>query len=161
MKSLNIFSHKNSSGFTLIEVMIVIGIFAVIVGSGMVFSFDSYRGYLFRSEYTGVAHIISKARNQAVNNFSEDQHGVYFDDVNHKYVLFIGDAYDEDDGRNEDFPMSEAFNIDGITTIVFEQLTGNVDSGNSICDDSPCEITFDGGGVRVRTLTINEVGGII
>lgn len=151
--------RKSGAGFTLMEVIVVIGIMTLVLAAGLAYSFDAYRGYLFRSEYKNVQHIIAQARNRAVNNFYESQHGVEF--LADKYVLFIGNTYDEDDDRNEEFPKSQAFSIIGVDAIVFEQLSGAVDTAASSCDDSPCAITFDGGGVRVQTITINDAGGII
>lgn len=146
------------------------GILAIIAGMGLSFSFDSYRGYLFRAEYTGVTHVIAKARNHSVNNYNESPHGVYFDQANNQYVYFVGDTYNSADPQNEIYPQNPAFTIDGPTglgndfTIVFEQLSGGVDDAHSDCDGTPsdeCLITFSGGGVRVQTVEINESGGII
>ena len=158
MKSHSIYSRK---GFTLIEVMVVIGILAIVAGMGMTFGFDAYRGYLFRAEHTGALHILSTARNRAVNNFDQKPHGIKFE--NDGYILFKGNTYNDADPANADYPKNQAFSVTGIDTVIFEQLSGNI----LLCTDTlgdpldPCMVTFDGGGVRHANVTVHKSGGII
>jgi prepilin-type N-terminal cleavage/methylation domain-containing protein len=155
MKSLSTYSHK-PRGFTMIEVLIVIGLISVLAGMGLMFSFDSYRGYLARSEQTQVVQMLAKSRNRAVNNFDQDQHGLKITDES--VVMFSGNIYDEDDTANEDFPRNDAVVYEGATEIVFDQLSGNLEA----CDVPPsedCEIRMTYGGIT-RKVTVNEFGGI-
>lgn len=152
MKSHNT-STRKTAGFTLIEILIVVGIFALLASIGMVFSFDSYRGYLFRSEHGQITQVIAKARNLAANNFNEAPHGVHFEDTT--YTLFIGSSYDEDDDTNTVFERNTAIQITGPDEIVFEQLSGSLDS----CDDDPCTVSFSYGG-KTKDVTISDIGEI-
>ena len=154
MKSPNIF-NVNTRGFTLIEILVVLGILAVIAGSGLAFTLDSYRGYLFRSEYTTVTHMLAKARSRAINNFNESAHGLKI--LGDQYVLFVGGDYaTSDSDLQEIFPRNTALSVAGEDEIVFEQLTGNAND----CDSPSCTITF-GYGASVKNITINAQGGII
>lgn len=162
MKLLNILIHNSfvqrgfaqqNRAFTLIEILVVIGLFALIASIGMSFSQDSYRAYLFRSEYGIFNQLLSKARNHAASNFDQSAHGVHIE--NDSYTLFVGDAYSVSDPDNIVIPRSSSVSVSGATDVVFEQLSGNLKT----CDATPCEIVFSYGG-RGASTKINEVGGI-
>lgn len=156
MQSASTFStHHTKRGFTLIEIMVVIGLLAVFATMGLAFSFDSYRGYLFRSEYTTTVNLLAKARNQAINNFSQSNHTVAI--LSGEYRIYATDSYDEDDENTyRSFPRNNALTFSGPEEVTFEQLSGNVASCDSL---DPCTITF-GYGLRTKSITINDVGGI-
>lgn len=142
-------------GFTLIEVLVVLGMLAIFATMGLVFSFDSYRGYLFRSEYTTTVNLLAKARNRAINNFNESNHGIAI--LDGEYRLFNTNEYDAGDPDTyEFFPRNNALTFDGPEEIIFQQLTGNLAS----CDgEDPCTYTF-GYGLKTKSITINDMGGI-
>lgn len=139
---------------TMIEVLVVLGLFTMTAAIGMAFSFDSYRAYLFRSEYGNISQLLAKARNYAANNFDESAHGVHIG--SNSYTLFVGDTYSASDPNNITFEKSDVVAISGATKIVFEQLSGNLKT----CDSSPsCEITFSYG-AKTATVSVNDVGAI-
>lgn len=142
-------------GFTMIEILVVLGMLAIFATMGLVISFDSYRGYLFRSEYTTTVNLLTKARNRAINNFNESNHGVAI--LDGEYRIFNTDEYDSDDDSTYDsYSRNNALIFTGPTEIIFQQLTGNLAS----CDgEDPCTYTF-GYGLKTKSITINEVGGI-
>ncbi len=142
-------------GFTLIEVLVVLGMMAIFATMGLVFSFDSYRGYLFRSEYTTTVNLLAKARNRAINNFNESNHGVAI--LDGEYRLFKTSDYDPSDSDTyESFPRNNELTFDGPEEIIFEQLSGNLIE----CDgEDPCTYTF-GYGLKTKSITINDMGGI-
>lgn len=155
MKSLNTYNPARTAkaGFTLMEVIVVLGMLSIIAAAGMVFSFDSYRGYLFRAEYGNVAHVIVKARNLAANNFNEAPHGVHFEA--NSYTLFVGNSYDSSNPSNQVFERNAAITYAYPTDIVFEQLSGNLLS----CSTDPCTLSFSYGSLN-KDITINDFGGI-
>jgi prepilin-type N-terminal cleavage/methylation domain-containing protein len=152
--------HHPNQGFTLIEVLIVLGMVAIFATMGLVFSFDSYRGYLFRSEYTTTVNLLAKARNRAINNFNESNHAVSI--LDGEYRLYKIDGYDPGDSATyESFPRNNALTFEGPEEIIFEQLSGNLaecedEDGNPI---DPCTYTF-GYGLKTKSITINDMGGI-
>lgn len=141
-------------GFTLIEILVVIGLLAVFASMGLSFSFDSYRGYLFRSEYTSAVNLLAQARNRAINNFNESSHGVLI--LDGEYRLFQA-PYEDDESTFQSFSRNNELTLTGPTEIIFEQVSGELET---LCDGGPCTITF-GYGLKTKSITINEVGGII
>jgi prepilin-type N-terminal cleavage/methylation domain-containing protein len=125
MKSPNTSNHK---GFTLIEVLIVIGIMAIIAGFGMWVSHDVFRGTAFRNERDIVVSVLSKARSNSMNNLNQTSHGVYINSSS--YILFQGSTYDPADPKNIEVKASANISNSGPVSIVFDQITGNVPAAN-------------------------------
>lgn len=149
-------SILNTRGFTLLEILVVVAIFAIVASLGLAFSFQSYSGYLFRGQETTLIQTLMVARNLSANNFDESAHGVSF--FENEYRLYAVNEYDEDDSDTyQSFPIGEGFEVDGPEEVIFEQLSGSLFS----CDgNDPCEITMTGNG-KTDVTTINQYGGII
>jgi prepilin-type N-terminal cleavage/methylation domain-containing protein len=85
-------SHSDSipkhSGFTLIEILISIGILAVVAGLGLFVSFDVYRHSSFISDERILISVLQKARNQSLNNINQVRHGVHFATSPQSFVIF-------------------------------------------------------------------------
>lgn len=149
-------------GFSLIEILVVMGLFALLMAMGVVFSLNSYQGYVFRTEYGNFTHVLAKARNFAVNNFDESQHGIHFEldalPGSYEYTLFVGNTYVDGDPSNQTFALNRAIAVAAPDDIVFEQLSGNLDETNSDCT-APCTITFTYAG-KNEVIEINEIGAI-
>ncbi len=79
---------EGSAGITLIEIVVVIGLLAIIASLGVIVSMDFYRGYAFASERNIMVSVIEKARNQSLSNINGNEHGVRFD--GNDYILFEG-----------------------------------------------------------------------
>jgi prepilin-type N-terminal cleavage/methylation domain-containing protein len=125
MASRKVFPDRN--GFTLIEMMVVIGMTIFILTLGLFLSLDAYRGYQFRSERSVLLSTLERARSLSMSNVFETTHGVCFVEPN--YIIFRGATCDASDPDNETIPSSPAISITGITTanpVVFEQLTGRL-----------------------------------
>jgi prepilin-type N-terminal cleavage/methylation domain-containing protein len=141
--------HNKNDGFALIEVMIVIGILAVIINLGIFLSLDFYRTYTFNADIDVVASIIHKARMRAVNNINQAKHGVHYDSGNHELIIFEG-THNPSDPTNEKISLSQRLGVTWPADVVFNQNSGNSDNQTVIVSD----------GVKVVTITINEEGGI-
>ncbi len=91
MKSPGAFIPSPSSGFTLIEVLVVLGIFGILLASGLVLNLDFYKGYVFRSERNLIVSVLAKARAQSLSNISQAKHGVRLEAG--KYTIFEGQTW--------------------------------------------------------------------
>lgn len=124
-----------SSGFTLIEVIIVMAIIAILGIVGIIFGLDSYTRSVCHSERDTLVFLIYRARNKAVDNADKMSHGIHFE--NDKYILFSGDIYRPSDALNETTSRGSSVPISISTSsvvlsgdIIFNQLTGRIDNSN-------------------------------
>lgn len=136
-----------NSGFTVIEIAVVIGLFALIIALALIMSMDVWRGSSFQSEQDIVLSLLYKARSRAVSNINESNHGLCIDQDERKYIVFEGDNCDADGTA---FDMSNGFTFTGDTEIVFDARTGSTNG---------YAFTIDGQG-KSREFTINPEGGI-
>jgi Tfp pilus assembly protein FimT len=121
-------------GFTLLEVLIIIGLIVIVGAFGLIVSIDSYRSFHFHNERDTVVAVLEKARSQAINNMcfgagctDGKAHGVHFDHAGH-YTIFQGDTYasrDEDIDETID-AKDAAATVTGTTDVVFGKLSGDV-----------------------------------
>lgn len=148
---------NNQTGFTLIEIIVVVSLLAAIGGLVALTDFDAWRGYTFRDERDLLISVLQKARSESVNNVclgsvcSDGQpHGVKI--LPGKYVIFQGQSYA---GRNpafdEEIEASNSIIPSGITEVVFGQLNGDV--------SGPGDIII-GDAIRTATISINNEGRI-
>ena len=144
-------STRDKRGFTIIEVLVVIALITAIASVGIVSGIDSYQRYLFRSSIDTATSLLQKARSSAIHNVGETSHGVDFDHVPEKFVLFRGDSYMT---RDPSFDLlvdrSKATTLSGLSEVVFDQLSGETVGGDIILTN----------GIRTTTITINNEGGI-
>src|SRR3989344_5669301 len=137
------------TGFTLIEIMIGLGLLVIIISLGLFLSMDLYRSYAFRSEQDTVLSIMHRARTRSLSNINQSPHGVHFEAD--KYVMFEGAVFDPLDTSNEEFQTSGVVSHSPATLdTVFDQLTGNTSSG----------ILVLSGQGRTATISFNSEGRI-
>ena len=81
-------SKTKVSGFTLIEIIVSVAIMTVIIGLGLIVSFDFYRDYSFHSEESVIVSVLQKARSESMNNIDQTRHGVHFQASPLQYIIF-------------------------------------------------------------------------
>lgn len=147
--------HDNIAGFTLIEVMIAMGILGLLLGMGLFLGMDFYRGYLFRYERNLTVSLLEKSRSRAIANIHQTSHGITFNTETHEYIMFRGSSYNPSNPTNENIPANKAVEIIWPEPIIFEQLSGNC---------IPCSPTLDISlthAPRTTTISINSQGAIV
>lgn len=126
----------HQSGFTLIEVTIVLGLIGVIAAFGVAMSFSSLsRTSVTQERDLFVTLLLRGTRAAAIANLEETAHGVQIDNTNHRYILFNGTNYDENATSNRNVPYtSESITVTNTSgdTVVFEQLSGAVITGGGV-----------------------------
>ncbi len=139
---------EKGQGFTLIEVLVTIGIFGVLLSLGLWFGIDFYKVYAFNSERQLVVGLLQKARSQSLANINQQAHGVHID--SNGYTVFEGNTYVSGASLNQVYEKHPGVTNTGLD-VTFEQLSGRPDSAKSfnLQQDS-----------KISTIIINVEGQI-
>ena len=134
---------------TLFEILIVIGIIAILVSLTLPLGLDFYRSQQLETQSQGVIQALRRARLKAMAVENDSSFGVHL--TNDNYILFKGDTYVPGDPYNEVFDLPLIINAIGLQEIVFSKLEGkpNVTGDIILKNDSD-----------IRTININEIGRI-
>lgn len=127
MRLLKILRQNKTVGFTLLEGLLVVGILLVIFAAGLPVAVNFYQAYQFDSEYELMFSLLEQARNQAMANVNEANHGLSINNVN--FVLFQGASFAaRDTSKDKSFPRNNTVTISTPTELVFAALDGTVAS---------------------------------
>jgi len=149
--------NKKNKGFTLVEIIIALGLMSIVVALGLFASFDLFRGSSLASERDVIVSILQRARSESLNNINQTRHGVHFTGVkpNLKYVLFECNPAPQcssytPSSADATTTSSYGFSITTPADIIFAQLTGtSTDATITMAD-----------GRSTSTITINSEGRI-
>jgi len=165
MKSLNTshakgftqhhFSLKSGAGFTLIEILILLGLFAILVTIGLIMGMDSIVRSTVHNERDTIVIMLSGTRARALANVNEEAQGIHITDD--KIILFEGTSFPGTNQRSTDRNDSIVINPEP-ATIVFSQLQSFATDGSDDCDPS-CTITLSGS-AQTAIIEINSEGRI-
>jgi prepilin-type N-terminal cleavage/methylation domain-containing protein len=126
----NLYGKNLNGGFTLIEIIIVVGLLAIIAGFGLFLSMDSYRGYVFHAEQNLAISVLQKARSQAIVNIDQQPHGVYLDLAGKQYIIFEGPTHTSFPSTNIPVPFISSSishsGMGGANEVLFNQLDASV-----------------------------------
>lgn len=152
MKYKFLFKSRKNSGFTLIEIVIVIGMSLMLFG---LITINLIRFQGNTSSQSNINILISDLKSQQLKSMlgstegrnANDSYGVYF--LANEYILFHGATYDQNDSDNFSINLPEDVQIESTTfpnnTIVFSKLSGEI-SG----------FTDGANTVTVRAVNINK-----
>ena len=145
------------SGFSLIEILIGLGILTIIFSIGLLMSMDSFRGYSRRSERDTIVAMLQRTRSRAMANVGQSPWGACFNGTN--YILFRGSSY-ASSVTTEVIEGNPAVSVTDTSStprflcadggVVFAQLTGNT---------NPVTITLVQGAIT-STVSTNSAGRI-
>ena len=157
-------------GFSLIEILVVIGILGVILAFGMTINLSAFTSGTLQGEESKIVSVLSRARSHAMANMFQTTFGVCYDSTNKNYVIFqgitcnAGATTSELIPANKDIATDSASNILTAFPIVFEQLTGKPTPTMISVADAPClvnekkvAVAFQG---KTSNICINNEGTI-
>ncbi len=132
MKLLN--TSRSKRGFTLIEVLIVLGIFILLAVSGLFMTLDAYRRYTFRSERDTIVSLLERARSEAMSNTDQTPHGFCFSNLDNEYILFEGINCEDVNIKKEITPALSDITLSGLpdTGVTFSPLSGQTNWSGEI-----------------------------
>jgi prepilin-type N-terminal cleavage/methylation domain-containing protein len=142
--------REDNFGFTILEVLIVMGILSILVGLGLFIGNDFFKGYSLRLEKNTVVSALQKARSQSMNNIGQSNHGIYV--TSDGFAIFQGPSYD---GRSTSFDQAissdPSITHSGLNEIVFSQLSGQSNASGTITLSN---------GISSTTISVNYEGAI-
>lgn len=138
-------------GFTLIEIIIVVGIFTLIIAFASTIDLSAFRRDLFRAEQSTIVSALEKARSRSMTNLFESAHGVCF--ITPNYIIFRANdgLCDKNAPSNELIPANTNITVTfSQPNIIFSQLAGTT-------TDATIHITD---GTKSADININYEGTI-
>ena len=146
---------KLQSGFSVIEIFIVVGILALL--TGIIFgTFVSYRkSEALNKDTETIIEVLRQARSQTLSSQNASQYGVHFETG--KVTLFTGTSYSAGVSTNQDFIISSTDTIitinllGGGSSVIFKRLSGETDQTGTVVISSPTS-------PRTKTVTIYATG---
>src|SRR3989344_7957997 len=84
-------TNSLNQGFTLIEVIVVLGLFAILGAMTAVVGSSDIRGSALHSERDLAVNLLQKTRARAIANIDQLRHGVEIDSDNKQYIVFSMD----------------------------------------------------------------------
>ena len=104
-----------------------IGILVILFGMAGAIGFNFYLGYQIDSEARLLNALFQQARNLAMTNNYESDHGVHYDAD--EYILFQGTTFtSRDQSKDRTFPRTTEISIVGPSELVFTALSGQTAS---------------------------------
>ena len=142
--------RKAILGFTIIELLVVMGIFAIMFGFA---SINLLRPQTQATLDTIVTTLVSDLKEQQIRAMTGDgpsAYGVYFEPS--RYPLFTGPIYSASAADNFSVNMEEGITISPTTSVVFAQRSGETTT-------TTFTITNTNSGEQ-KTITINILGAV-
>lgn len=137
-------------GFTLFEILISLGILAVIVAAALPSLTNVYFGFQLTPERDNLIGVLRKAQSLAFTNQNQSPYGIYL--LENQYVVFKGSSYaTRDPAFDEKFAKPSGITISGLSEIVFTPLSGVPDRTGAF------DLT---NGRQTLSIQINEEGTI-
>ena len=122
---------KSQLGFTLIEVLITLTITVGLAGLGLLIGSNFTRSESLDVERYNLVSILRKARNQAMSNLNQADHGVFI--ATSTYIIFEGVSYaSRIPDYDEVFGKGGGIIVSGPSEIAFKALQGNSNVSGTI-----------------------------
>ncbi len=113
-----------NKGFTIIEVVVTLGILAIIFGATAPINWEFYQKIELRTEYNNYLSYLKLARAASLANKNASAHGVYVGLNN--VTVFEGNSYAlRNQSQDQIFSLSSLVTVTGATEIIFNPLSAN------------------------------------
>jgi prepilin-type N-terminal cleavage/methylation domain-containing protein len=140
---MNTFSRQ--SGFTLVEILVVIALLGILAGMLLLSLGSASRESALDSSYATVITALESARNRAMQGAGDGSGG--------QTVTIAGDGRSIETAGGADIPLSPSITIDQTgSAIEFDRISGEANVG------SPLVITLTDNAGNTRTVTVTPEG---
>jgi type II secretory pathway pseudopilin PulG len=114
-----------NGGFSIVEVLVVIGISVVIGVMSIPVAVEYYRTQILDEAAKDLRSVLRRANNQAVFQKNDSAFGVDFSSVTDKYVLYQGSAYSSRiTAEDEIFAIPAGITLSGVSEVAYTKRTG-------------------------------------
>lgn len=147
-------------GFTLVEMMVVIGIVSLLLVVGSV----NIRSFQSRSQVTQAAEelasILREAQSRSMTVVNGQTHGIHFESGDGTYTLFEGTPFSQTNATNVKYSLDASIQFSNIALtgggkdVIFDKLTGSTSHSGGVTISSKLD------GSIQRTITITSQGKI-
>lgn len=157
-----LFTNTKQKGFTLIELIIVMGIIMLLFGFVMVNLLQEQHIVSVNSSVDILIADISSQQTKAMLGKSDgitsgNSYGIYFE--SDRYTLFKGNSFSASDSTNFTVMLDENTVFNSVTfpnnIVVFSALLGEV---NGFIDGNNTIVLTNSQGTEIKTITINRYG---
>ena len=136
-------------GFTILELMLVVGMLIVIFSLGFPIAFDFYKNYQLRAEGDKFISLLETTRNSSMINLGQLPHGIYRDNDN--FITFEGSSFaTRNQSQDQNFPRAKTISVAGPNEIIFNSLSGQTDSSAFVFNN----------GIKYFNVYVNQEGQI-
>ncbi|OGH47224.1 MAG: hypothetical protein A3A51_01700 [Candidatus Levybacteria bacterium RIFCSPLOWO2_01_FULL_39_10] len=151
---------KKNSGFSLIELIVVLGILLTLFGFIVIGLSTSQRRFSVTSARDTLISDIASQQTKSMNSISgSSAYGIYFQPG--KYTLFKGETYSASDPENFEVELGENLEFSQVTfpaaTIIFATKSGEI---SGFLDGANIITIRDVQNIDSTTVTINRYGVI-
>lgn len=138
-------NRKTKSGFTLIELSLSLGLIAIILGMGLLYTENSQARADFNTQVSVLVSYLRLAQSNTIAGLGNGTHGIHL--TSDSYTIFTGSSYVPDSPANHELPLPPTVVIDDIA------LNGG---GNDIIFTAPSGETNTYGSFRLYSSRINK-----
>lgn len=127
------FVEEKLGGFTLLEILLALGIFSILLAMIVPVSLDFYKNQELETQTQSIIQTLRRTQSKAMASESDSAFGFYI--ANQNYTLFKGNSYATRDTQyDEVFELPEIISVGGLNEIVFTKLDGLPKETPSYCD---------------------------
>ncbi len=144
--------REHKQGFTFVEVLVIIGILALIAGLSIPFYQSWYVSSQLDNETSLLVQTLRQAQQMAMASAGYSAYGVHV--TENTYVLFRGAVYNSGDSFNQTTILPDTISLSSTlgSEIVFERGTG--------LPSQTGMITLDGDSQKQNSIHLNNLGVI-
>ena len=147
--------RKYETGFTTIELLMALGILALLITIVFSISVDVRKSQALQKDTETIVEILREARSDTLSSQSDTNYGVRF--ASSTITIFPGSSYSSGNPLNRIFELNASDTILTITltgggsNVVFNRLTGETSQNGAVVVSSPTTS-------KTKTVTIYKTG---
>ena len=168
------FLNKNKTGFTIIDLLVSLGIFAFITGAVIANFRDGSNNEAVRQGSEIIASLLREAQSRTLSgavlpdgDFPDGGYGVRFNTSNGNYIIFFADTNGNliyDDGEelednSQNLPNGVSFNLGQDLDIVFNQFNSTLTFNGASTPDTQTIPVISSGSSVVKNIVILRISG--